>query len=415
MKSTPGREKTISKLTELTEAAGGTLILPKAVTVDEDFLGAIGTAKVTRIRYQGGELDLGNGGMTAEHLSDEDLDRLLKAANVNPTTLVITARKNLDGSVSAAFARIYPTETVTSGEIHINDDNTARDTYSSLTEMLAGSNEIAGFTVANDLDLIMRDAKRRKLKNIHKALRKEASGLKITNLISRKTVKRHWRETQKDETPADVCEKHLNYREMEHTDLSSVKGLTAAAVSCLKHMRQHEKTDNPQDQMIEIKIIGSRDYEEVRADCHAVKTAAPGDEVFKRCARRIAESIGTNCILVPIPSHTGRATDTLTLAKAIRDALAEKSLRAPVIDGLECDPHESLCELKHTEGGDTDKVEILMRVTESILYEYLVNNTPVYLVDNVVDTGKTARAALKALPTNGVIAIGYTEKHKTEI
>lgn len=404
MKSTPGREKTISKLTELTEAAGGTLFLPKAVTVDEDFLGATGTAKVTRIRYQGGELDLGNGGMTADHLSDEDLERILKATDTCPTTLVITARKNLDGSVSAAFARIYPTETVTSGEIRIDDDNTARDTYSSLTEMLAGSNEIAGFTVSNDLDLIMRDAKKRKLKSIHKALRKEASGLKITNLISRKTVKRHWREKQKDETPADVCDRLVKSKERKDIDLSSVDGLTRAAVSCvLNGTKNHTPIPEP-----EIRIIGARNYEEVRADCHAVKTAAPGDEVFKRCARRIAESIGTNCILVPIPSHTGRAKDTLTLAKAIRDALAEKGLRAPVIDGLECDPHESLCELKHTEGVDTDKVEILMRVTESILYEYLVNNTPVYLVDNVVDTGKTARAALKALPANGVIAIGHT-------
>ena len=114
---------------------------------------------------------------------------------------------------------------------------------------------------------------------------------------------------------------------------------------------------------------------------------------------------------MPIPSHTGRATDTLTLAKAIRDALAEKGLRAPVIDGLECDPHESLCELKHRDGGDPDKTEIRTRVRELSLYEYLMDNTPVYLVDNVVDTGKTARAALRVLPADGIIAIGTTGRH----
>ena len=412
MRSTPGRKRTISKLISLTEKAGGILFLPKAVTVDDDFLGAEGTARVTRIRTEpcGGALDLGDG-LTTDHLSDEDLERILKATETCPTTLVITARRNLDGTVSAAFARIRGAgdgmTALVGEEARIDNDRTAAEVYSNLVTLAGEAREITGFTVSDDINLILNDIRRRGLRDIRKALRKELSGIRKTDLIASKTTRRHWKEIRKDETPADVCDRLVKGKERKDIDLSSVDGLTRAAVSCvLNGTKNHTPTPEP-----EIRIIGARNYDEVRDDCHAVKTAAPGDEVFARSARGIAEAIDRNCVLVPIPSHTGRATDTLTLAKAIRDALAEKGLRAPVIDGLECDPHESLCELKHRDGGDPDKTEIRTRVRELSLYEYLMDNTPVYLVDNVVDTGKTARAALRVLPADGIIAIGTTGRH----
>ena len=165
--------------------------------------------------------------------------------------------------------------------------------------------------------------------------------------------------------------------------------------------------------MRSINVLGALPYEEVRGDCHAVKTAKSSQApVMIRCAKRIVASlVDRRCFLVPAPSHGGTATDTLQLALAIAEEInrAEDGFAA-ICDILTCDPHISLCELKH-QGGDPSRVKIKVRLTDTPAAKLLRRGPrlPIYIVDNVVDTGHTAEACLKALPTSkGILAIGDT-------
>ena len=97
-----------------------------------------------------------------------------------------------------------------------------------------------------------------------------------------------------------------------------------------------------------------------------------------------------DCIIVPMPSHRGRA-DTM-LDVALR--LAKFSHRK-VCDALSCDPHESSYEQKQR---GLQPTPIFMR-TNAVL------NGCVCVIDNYVSSGVTAFAALDAIPTARVYAL----------
>ena len=64
---------------------------------------------------------------------------------------------------------------------------------------------------------------------------------------------------------------------------------------------------------------------------------------------------------------------------------------------------------------DPDAVAFKVRLKAMPAARFLRDrpHLPVYLVDNMVDTGHTARACLKALPSaSGVIAVGDTGVHR---
>ena len=175
---------------------------------------------------------------------------------------------------------------------------------------------------------------------------------------------------------------------------------------------------NPSEKA-KLRILGARPYDEVREDCKAAKTAMrPTDPAVTRCARRIAASLG-DCILVPIPSHEGHATHTLALAEAIAAILWEKGKVSVVADALECEPHESVWERKAAGTYDGPKH---YGVSAEFNYDYskIVRNSelpadlrlPVYLVDDVVDTGYTASSYMRLIRTDGIAAIGYTGNHE---
>lgn len=162
-------------------------------------------------------------------------------------------------------------------------------------------------------------------------------------------------------------------------------------------------------------VIGARPYEEVRADCYAVKDAkGPLDPVMRRCAERIVDGmLPGSCFLVPVPGHYGIATDSCSLAWAVA---AEFNRRyrtsggsAVLCDVLECDPHLSLCEAKHT-GVDPEGIDLHFRLRDVPIARLLAERpeVPVFLVDNVVDTGHTVRACLSAISARGVVAVGDT-------
>lgn len=169
--------------------------------------------------------------------------------------------------------------------------------------------------------------------------------------------------------------------------------------------------------MRSIDVFGALPYEEVREDCRSLKTGlASRNPTTVRCARRIAERMRCGrCLLVPVPSHLGPAVGTLQLAMAIAEEINRRDDGpAYVCDILESDPHPSLCEVKRS-GGDPGAVAFKVRLKAMPAALSLRDHPhlPVYLVDNVVDTGHTARACLEALPSaSGVIAVGDTGVHR---
>lgn len=159
-----------------------------------------------------------------------------------------------------------------------------------------------------------------------------------------------------------------------------------------------------------LNVIGARPYAEVRDDCHALKAAlSPWDPSVVRCAGHITGQVG-DCFLVPVPSHTGRATHSLLLAREISAQLRRKDRLCIIADILSEEPHRSLCEAEHS-GDGTAGIDVKVVIRDKTGLGLLVRNhsrMPAFLVDNVVDTGKTARACMEAFPFDGIIAVGDT-------
>ncbi|MBP5791023.1 MAG: zeta toxin family protein, partial [Kiritimatiellae bacterium] len=139
----------------------------------------------------------------------------------------------------------------------------------------------------------------------------------------------------------------------------------------------------------------------LRVLAHGVKE---GDEdAMNEAAGRMAALIPDNAVLIPIPSHTGKATTMLQLANAIQ-ALKPS---ATVLDALEADPHESNYVQKKRLHRPPDAVS--MRMKEGI---ELPQGRPVYFVDNVVASGVTYAAAQKAIPGADIATLTDTGRRK---
>ncbi len=170
--------------------------------------------------------------------------------------------------------------------------------------------------------------------------------------------------------------------------------------------------------MKDLNVLGALPYEQVRDDCHTLKTGITSrNPTMVRCAGRITQRLDfQNCIiiLVPVPSHHGPAIDTQQLATAIAEEINRKGAAFAIVgDILTCEPHESLCEAKRSgKAPETIPITVNVKNTRTSALISAAPHIPVYLVDNVVDTGRTARACMDALPTAaGVIAVGDTGRH----
>lgn len=118
------------------------------------------------------------------------------------------------------------------------------------------------------------------------------------------------------------------------------------------------------------------------------------------------------CILIPVPGHRGNTEANLDLCNALKKAAGiSRDIRR--IDALRCDPHESLCEAKR-QGKDPTGIDIRMHInakeTSREDLQMLNKTFQIVLVDNVMDTGRTLRAAAEALGLEDVkaITLGYT-------
>ena len=170
-------------------------------------------------------------------------------------------------------------------------------------------------------------------------------------------------------------------------------------------------------QNMEINVIAAMPYEFCRDFCHLVKSGYT--PAIQTAARLLMHFVPEKSILVPIPGHGGNATYTLELAKHICKYLTIAETDAVVFDALKCTPHDSLCELKKS-GLPIEDIELGIRLRNGInLLRFIEAGYAIVLIDNVVDTGKTATAAVEAIRKQvgdkaviHVLAIGDTGEYK---
>ena len=117
-------------------------------------------------------------------------------------------------------------------------------------------------------------------------------------------------------------------------------------------------------------------------------------EVFDYAARQMAKLLPKNAVLVPIPGRHGTPDQTMRLC---RDIASYTHL--PIIDALRGNDRESQYEAKY-KGRSLTEEQLGFHKVASIPSDRVP-----YLIDNVVDTGTTAKAAVKAL--GGGVVLSY--------
>ena len=131
-------------------------------------------------------------------------------------------------------------------------------------------------------------------------------------------------------------------------------------------------------------------YRRLQGLAHKIKD---GDaEGIEKAAKLMAPLIPANAVLIPAPSHKGKATTMLKLANAIAERTGSE-----VADILTGSSRASQYEAKY-QGKVIPSKEMGIKVTG----ELPEGKIPV-VIDNVVDTGNTAEACVRALGT-GIVA-----------
>lgn len=131
----------------------------------------------------------------------------------------------------------------------------------------------------------------------------------------------------------------------------------------------------------------------MRELAHGIKTGEKN--AIAESARILADYVHDNAVLVPMPSHTGKATTMKTLAEAIAKIRPD----VEVIDALKSDPHES----NYTHKQRLHKpVAVTMHPTGA----KIPDGRPVMVLDNVLASGTTARAALAVIPDADILVLG---------
>ena len=148
-------------------------------------------------------------------------------------------------------------------------------------------------------------------------------------------------------------------------------------------------------------------YPKVRQLAHGLKD---GDyKSICKAAEMMADGVremaaGRNCVLVPIPNHHGRAIYTKTLANEI-----SRRTGIPTWDILSCRPHMPL---HYAKKNDLKPEGIYLKLN---LYRQVPEQFTPIVIDNVLDTGYTAGAAIKAVghPNTMLAVLGHTKNHLT--
>ena len=110
------------------------------------------------------------------------------------------------------------------------------------------------------------------------------------------------------------------------------------------------------------------------------------NDAIDYAARQIAKLLPQNAVLVPIPGHHGKAEQTMQLAKAI-----SSYTHLPIV--------EALRGIERGSQYDAKKRGQKLSAEDMGFYRHkdLPSNRTPYLIDNVVDTGNTAKTAIRTL------------------
>ena len=128
--------------------------------------------------------------------------------------------------------------------------------------------------------------------------------------------------------------------------------------------------------------------------CHKLKENDP--QAIAYCARQLVKMLPENAVVIPIPGHHGFALQTLYLARAINE---QSGGIIPVANVLKGNSRMSNYQAKK-KGSLLPAEELGFRQVAP-----LPKGKVPYLLDNVVDTGTTAKAAINAL--GGGIVLSY--------
>lgn len=123
------------------------------------------------------------------------------------------------------------------------------------------------------------------------------------------------------------------------------------------------------------------------------------EECIRKAARLFDLMLPDGCVVVPMPSHTGEARQMLAVANAMPG-------NRYVYNVLACDSHES-CYTQKKDG--FTPAPFRMWCKPWVLPD---SHGEVYVIDNVICTGTTAGAAIRAFSALGdeakVCAIAYS-------
>lgn len=124
--------------------------------------------------------------------------------------------------------------------------------------------------------------------------------------------------------------------------------------------------------------------------CHGVKD---GDiECMDKAARLFDVMLPRDSVIVPMPSHDGKADRILSVAQTLRGMDASRS----VCDVLMCRPHVSNYVQKKI-GGIPQPIKMMLRC-RGALSMLRTTGKPVFIIDNCIGSGVTAMSALAAIP-----------------
>lgn len=158
---------------------------------------------------------------------------------------------------------------------------------------------------------------------------------------------------------------------------------------------------------MELNIIFSKPYVEVRQLCIDLKLNNYNPKiVLQDFLQEISESVPPKSVLIPIPQSSGLAEYTeniaLTIATYINSLGLDKT--SVLFDCIKGDVRDSVCGRKER-GAPFDDIHFRFHVLEQLkerLKNYYKSGWKLILVDDIVDTGTTIRAAGEALIPLGI-------------
>ena len=134
----------------------------------------------------------------------------------------------------------------------------------------------------------------------------------------------------------------------------------------------------------------------LRELAHGVKDSDP--EAIKEVARIMSKFIPDNSIIVPMPSRSGHSTTMLKLAEAISSI---RGGSVEVVDAIKGLPRASQYDSKKRGEPLTIK-DMGFKSTIDLPAE-----RPVFVIDNVVASGATGLAAIKAIPHAQIVTLSH--------